>query len=227
MLFQKNQNYIAFGDNNFVISRTTLSPENLPVSITKIREEITQEIPQINQDYITDAKIIHNIKGAINEIEQYTNFYILDQTRISRYGNKESAKYGYPYGTRLENIAGNVNTINAVYYKSYSSEEIKTLEIDNDYKIEIDDEYLKRCNVIMLKHFKCFDSSINSMQIKYRCGFENNDFSQLPNNLQNLIIKITIKRISTLFRICNPLLDTDIKTLLAQYTISSKYLFQV
>jgi hypothetical protein len=85
--------------------------------------------------------------------------------------------------------------------------------VDNDYKIEVDDENLKRYNVIMLKHFQCFDSSINSMQIEYRCGFENNDFSQLPNNLQNLIIKITVKRIATLFRICNQLLDADIKTL--------------
>ena len=227
MLFQKNQNYIAFNCNNFVVSTTTPSPDNLPVSIEKIREEITQEIPQISQNSISDAKIVHNINGAITEIEQYTNFYILDQVRISKYGNQESAKYGYPYGTRLENIAGNVNNIRAVYYKSYASKELKTLEVDNDYKIEVDDENLKRYNVIMLKHFKCFDSSINSMQIEYRCGFENNDFSQLPNNLQNLIIKITVKRIATLFRICNQLLDADIKTLLSQYTISSKYWSQI
>lgn len=211
--------------NNAYIQKTR-NINSYPITISEVKQwsKYFQANPS---DTSQDNILLQNIKFSVKNFEEETGFVILDTTIKTYYNDKRTGYFGnyiknypknfYINAIRLCNL--NVRNIENIKYYEINTKDNESRILLSPTKYYVSDELLKTPKVIRMMDDCYIDLQLTdlSIEITYKAGYENNNFTNLPDDIKTCLAQLSARNFDTIKEVCNELYDLDIMSVYDDY----------
>lgn len=219
--------------NYEIVSRNTTS---YPIAISDVK--FFSQYFKANPDDVSQNDFItERIKMDVNNFENETKFILLDTTFKIYYNNPKTSYFGnyikkYPPKCFLNGIALsslNVRSIESIKYYHLNTIDNEERKLVDSFYYYTEPETMNFPLVIRMKenYYLELANTHNSIEIKYKAGFENNVFTNLNQEIKTALAQLVAYNVDVKNNFCNELYNHNIEEIYDKYKKSgiSKFIY--